>query len=204
MDGAPSTDNLTLWVLLVLTVFVSAQAFFVMGLTRTIALIRLRLGPEARPAGLLQEGGTAPDLRRTDSRTNEPVRLDEILSGGRAAVVAFVSPTCSACVNHLPRLNALAEHHADVAFIAVVEEGNGFDFAADLSPAIKMVTDSGRLLQAAFDVRLFPHLAVIDGEGRLVAQGVSDAGELEPLLQTLRVSTAAHRNGSSPSDDDVR
>ncbi len=66
---------------------------------------------------------------------------------------------------------------------------NGFDFQADLSPEIQVVEDTDRLLQAAFDVKIFPHVTVIDRTGKLAAQGVSELGDLAPLLMTLREQT---------------
>ncbi len=167
------------------TVLLITLVFLLIGLTYNLTSIRVRLGPEARPSSLLQVGAAAPELRGREARSHRPVVLNDISRGGRVSVAAFLSPTCGACINEVPRLNSLAEEHPDVAFIAVIEAGDGFDFEADLVSEIHVVQDTDRLLQAAFDVKIFPHLAVIDRAGKLAAQGVAELRDLEPMLRTL-------------------
>ncbi len=184
--------NVEFWWELVQTVLLVGFVFLLAGLTYNVASIRARIGPEARSTSLLKVGAAAPELRRDEARTKRPVVLAEIAGGGQVSVVAFLSPTCSACINDVPHLNALAETQPDVAFIAVIEVGDGFNFQADLSPAIRVVADTDRLLQAAFDVQLFPHISVVDFEGRLAAHAVSDVRGLEPLLRGLAGSVPAN------------
>ncbi len=166
------------------TVLLTTLVFLLIGLTYNLASIRVRLGPEARPSSLLQVGAAAPELREREARSHRPVVLNDISRSRRVSVAAFLSPTCGACINDVPRLNALVESHSDVAFIAVIEAGDGFDFEADLVPEIQVVPDTDRLLQAAFDVKIFPHLAVIDRAGKHATQGVTELRELAPLLRT--------------------
>lgn len=168
------------------SVAIVAIAFLLVGLTYNLSLIRSRLGPERKPTSLLGVGVPAPALRRADARTNATVDLEDLARQGRPAVVLFLSPTCSACIRHVPGLNALAERSSDVAFVAVVEDGAGFDFAADLSHALRLVVDTDRRLQAAFDVHMFPHVAVVDRDGRLAAQAVSEIEDIPHLLGELR------------------
>jgi len=167
------------------TVILLGLVFLLVGLTYTVASIRVRLGPETRPSSLLQAGAAAPQLRGSEARSGQAVVLEDLARSGRATVVAFLSPTCGACVNEVPKLNALADGNPGVAFIAVIEEGNGFDFQSDLSRSIHVIADSDRLLQAAFDVKMFPHLAVIDGSGTLAATAVERLSDVAAILQPM-------------------
>ncbi len=173
------------------TVLLITLVFLLIGLTYNLASIRVRLGPEARPSSRLQVGAAAPELRGREAGTHRPVVLNDISRGGRVSVAAFLSPTCGACINDVPKLNALAESHPDVAFIAVIEVGDGFDFEADLSSEIQVVVDTDRLLQVAFDVKIFPHVAVIDRAGKLAAQGDTELRDVASLLRTSIESSQA-------------
>ena len=179
MSGLPIAWELVQSVLLV------GSALLLAGLTYNLASILRRIGPESPPDSLLRLGAAAPELRSRDVRTGQPIVLAELSRAGCPALVAFLSPGCKTCVQEVSELNKLAAKDTDLGIIAVIADGTGFDFEAELSREVGVVTDPDNLLHAAFDVRMRPHLTVIDREGRLIGQGARELQELEPVLALL-------------------
>ncbi len=170
------------------------------GVTSITAAIRERLGPELPPSRPLEPGAVAPEQLEQDVRNGKLVSLAERVEGVRFTVVVFLSPTCRACIDDVPALNALTERLDDTRFVAVIEAADGFNFAADLSPALNVVGDRDRQLQAAFGVARFPHGVIIDGDGRIVAHSLADVRDIDQLIEAARDTASGLRAG--PEEDD--
>ncbi len=162
-------------------------------LARALPFVEVGLGAgaEARRAPAAHEIG--------DDRHGETVNLAERVDGVRFGVVVFLSPTCRACIDDAPILNALAERRRDARFVAVIEDADGFDFAADLSPTLHVVVDRDRRLQSAFDVRGFPYAVVVDSDGRIAANAIAGVRDIESRLQVIR--RVAEDTPARPEDD---
>ncbi len=100
-----------LWVVqsILLWIVVAGLALLQLGILRQLGLIQLRLGTD--PGALitnegLPRGVEAPDFTATDVRSLTPVHLRALQ--GRPKVLIFLSPTCLACKELIPHLNAVA------------------------------------------------------------------------------------------------
>jgi thiol-disulfide isomerase/thioredoxin len=166
------------WAVILLT------AAMVAGLVYLTADIRRRLGPDQGPLVPnhgLGTGEQAPTIEGTDARSGEPRVWSP--TRGRAAVVAFLSPTCAPCVALVPDLNRLARSHRDLPVLAVVLPGEGVDYGATLDGAILVIRDTGGHAHRAYLVSRTPLVSAISPEGTVEMRTVSN--DLIGLEDTL-------------------
>ena len=141
---------------------------------------RLNLGVLVPDDGL-DVGTAAPDFSGTDLRGQGTVRFPDHL--GKSAVLAFLSPVCRPCVDLVPSLNELADRERATQLIAVIEDGDGFDFAQALSQAITVVADRGGAIQRLYQVRRSPFVYVIDEKGAVRFRSIPNTRlDLEDML----------------------
>lgn len=146
-------------------------------------LVTLSLALPAAAAGL-DVGDRAPDLLLTEAGSGRGVRLQDVVSGHRYTVVAFVSTRCD--VADLLD-DALRDARAqlptdDVAVLAVHSSADeetamiaGRAIAAHTGvPALR---DRDATAANAFGVRHAPEYFVLDDDGRVVHHGVLATSE---------------------------
>lgn len=172
-------------VLVLLAVFVIAEAVAVLVLARAIGLLYVRLGPAPGP---LQSGdgialyGEVPPVTGFDMRAGRPVTLD--IRTGRWGLL-FVSPTCGTCrelVRDAGRVDREAAWGARLLVVARGTHDQNHLFAR-LAPQLAVLSDPLGETSAAFRVESTPFgMLVIDG--RVTAKGiVNHRDHLEALLE---------------------
>jgi thiol-disulfide isomerase/thioredoxin len=174
----------------VLFVAVVVNSAMLLGVLYLLAIIRRRLGPDPGPlvpADGLPIGHEAPPLSAPEARTGRMVHLTDFR--GREAVVAFLSPTCTPCVDLADHLNHLANVRRDVAVIIVVAAGEGFDYAAGLGKRVLVIADRAGDMQVVYEVKRMPLVYVVDARGYVAIRVVPrDLTDLEDMLDRIAVA----------------
>jgi methylamine dehydrogenase accessory protein MauD len=161
-------------------------------LAREIGLLHRRLPPVGArgSADGPAVGKHAPSFEEV-SVTGEPVTLAG--SVGKATLIVFVSPSCSACNDLAPSLRTIARTERDHLMTVVISSG-------DL-PAAKEFGHKYRLggvalvaseeLGVAWGVNITPYAFAIDATGMVIAKGlVNHIEHLDSLVDTLRFDHA--------------
>ena len=183
------------WAFGLLVAAVVVIGLMVIGLFALIADINRRLGPDRGPLVPdegLEAGTDAPEFAAAEARSGASVRLSDFR--GRHVVVAFLSPSCGPCVRLAPEIDRLARLRHDMPIVVVATRGPGFDFAREMSTAIRVVLDPDHTIETAFQVRWKPTVYVIDPEQKVALRTISNTlTDLEDMLDGI-----AHAQGGAP------
>ena len=184
------------WAVILLT------AAMVAGLVYLTADLRRRLGPDQGPLvpnDGLAIGEPAPSIVGTNARSGELQMWSPV--SGRAAVLAFVSPTCAPCKSLAPNLSRLARSRRDVSVVAVVLPGEGVDYGATLDTSILVVRATGGRAQRDYMVPRTPLVFAIGHDGTVARRTVSN--DLIALKDALDGFGEAQGNRPRvPAEDD--
>lgn len=194
--------QLTWWDVLVgvLWGFVLLEGLLLLGVLRQLGVLHRRIdaleAEENRPKGL-GSGTSAPDFtlpRLGGGRCS----LREFR--GRSVLVAFVHPTCQACLALLPHLDAVGERAGPGRTpVLIVSEG---DRSVNERLYAELRLQAPMLLQAAsevadrFRVPYTPYVYALDAFGVVRGHGVVNTGKQLRRLVTLVEETEAGRSES--------
>jgi len=118
MNGIWLVSYLALWVLVIILTII------VLGLTRQLGLIYLRLGPEQNLLSTkegLELGTAVPAFEAEDVIHNHKVTQEDWK--GVATVLLFVSPTCSPCHELMPHLKEFHQSRNGKNNLVIVSQG---------------------------------------------------------------------------------
>jgi len=118
----------------------------------------------------LADGALAPPLQLLRIGPSGPAGPPVSFTPGRVAVVDFWATWCSPCLTGMPKLDAFARRHPEVAVFAINLDDAGaarelFDAAGY---ALTLLADDGVASQR-YGVTSIPHTVVIDRAGRVRA-----------------------------------
>jgi methylamine dehydrogenase accessory protein MauD len=173
--------------IIALWVFTLGIAALLAGALRQLGLIQLRLGPD--PGVLitdqgLDRGTQAPDFEATDAESGEPVRFYDLPR--RERILAFVSPSCTACQPFLEGLNEMIATHGDELDVVVVcrDQREGcLRFGYRNSLKARLLADPSETSQEAYGITMTPFVFLLDEERRVLMRGVAnDWRALEALI----------------------
>ena len=137
---------------------------------------------------VLQVGAPAPDFESVDAE-GRPLRLADFR--GQVVLLDFWGFWCAPCRREIPRLRALVERHAGRPFALV-----GVATDEDREQHLRLAREHGVTwrsawqgstsgpISAAYGVRTYPTMHVIDAAGRLRAVGVQ-GGRAEAVVDEL-------------------
>lgn len=163
-------SNVLLWVLVLLNILLS------WGIIRRMREFDRRIASVAT-AGLpmmsgLEPGTAAPDFS-VGTPAGDTVTRAQLLQG--ETVLAFFSPTCDACVEHLPQVRRYATdtRPADTRLVAVVdgEPAEGRTFIENLEgvASVTFADPAANPIVRDYQVGAFPSYYVIAADGRVRA-----------------------------------
>lgn len=141
----------------------------------------------AGPGGL-EIGDTAPPFAAIDA-SGSTVRLDD--TRGKRRLLAFVSPTCSACADTIEALNAGMSEYPDLSMLVI----GGPDSQANQSYAIEhgarmtILTAASSLGRDSYRIPGVPFVYVLNAASVIVAKGIVNGKE--DLGRLLIPSTAS-------------
>ncbi|MFN7021348.1 MAG: thioredoxin family protein [Phycisphaerales bacterium] len=141
----------------------------------------------ATPSTMLPLGTPAPDFTLTDTRTGQPVRLNDLRKGKKAAVVMFLCNHCPFVKHVRAELAALARDYASkgVAFVGI--SSNSVEtHPADSPDLMKREAleagytfpycyDESQEVAKAYRAACTPDFFVFDAAGLLAYRGQLDA-----------------------------
>ena len=143
----------------------------------------------------LSLGTQAPDFLATDYE-GKTVSLAE--TDGKWRVLAFVSPTCSACENTLNALGNLWEEQQDIGVVVVggADRKVNQEYAAEHDTRIPVWTVASKVVKDLYLVQGIPFAFILDRNGVILAKGVLNTQEhiqqlLEEAHAPVRVSQAS-------------
>lgn len=111
--------------------------------------------------------------------TGEPVSLSGALAGQQAALVVFWSGVCSHCQRYDGYLNDFAEHHPEIALLAIAcREGEDLEAVRQTAVArqlrFPLLLDADRSLTHAWQVHQTPRVFLLSPELDVVYRGAID------------------------------
>ncbi len=165
-------------------------------LSAVLCLAALGAPPRAMAAG--PAVGDIPPSAVGQDAAGAPVNLSAFR--GKVVVVSFWTSACAYCLKEVPTLDnvqkQLGPYGLQVVAVNVNDEGK--DYAAMLRQmrgfALTLAHDPGTSVAAAWNVRIFPNLWILDPDGRVVAHHegyLEDA--LPAILAEIQRTLAAHQ-----------
>jgi thiol-disulfide isomerase/thioredoxin len=147
------------WIIVVVLVILVA------GFVDKTAEFHRRLGPD--PSALLTSralavGALVPEVRTRDVRSGDQIVLPE--RGVTRRIVVFLSPSCSACVDAIPQLNAL-QAKASEPIVVVTRDAPQAQFGERLDRRIALIDDPDNAVERQFRVPVTPYVYLIDDAG---------------------------------------
>jgi thiol-disulfide isomerase/thioredoxin len=126
----------------------------------------------------MTSGDRAPALALAQIGPGGALGAKVALAPGKITVIDFWATWCRPCLRALPRVDAFARRHPDVAVIAVAmdEPADARALFDEQHYAPVLVADDGET-SARYGVATIPHTVVIDREGRV--RKVSRGAELD-------------------------
>jgi len=181
VDRIGVVSNIALWIVALI------QGCVLVLLVRQVGMLHLRLQPAgARTTNVGPEiGMTLPEIQADDIHGN----LVPIISYGRARLLFFIAPPCTACTELLPAAKTIARSERgrfDVVFITAFEdEAVNRTYVAQQGLADWPYVASAHLAQE-YGVLGTPYALAIDADGIVRAKGIVNHIEhLESLVEAL-------------------
>jgi len=157
------------------------------GLVYVVTDLRRRVGTGVGPLipnDGLEIGVPAPALMAPDARNGATVSV--VKMDDRPTVVTFLSPSCRPCVELVPHLNRVAERERRTHFVAVVQGGQGFEYASGLAKRITVIPDTGGELTRMYQVNRTPLVYVVDRESKIAMRAVPNTVlDLDHILEGI-------------------
>jgi len=135
----------------------------------------------------LEIGTKAPEFELTGI-TGQTHTLASLLAPGKTLMLLFSSPHCQYCVQLLPDIGKWMREEREWLQIALISRGTaeenrekvqGFGIDEVLLQKASEVAD-------AYDSSSNPSAVLIDGEGKIVSQLITNSGEVRKLVETRR------------------
>jgi methylamine dehydrogenase accessory protein MauD len=172
-----------------------ALAVILLACVRQLGVLHQRLAP----AGALMTsqgikvGARAPELKLKALDGTE-VAIAGAGPGNRSTLIMFVSPDCPVCASLLPALISIGKQETDWLRIVFASDGAAADHSAfwrdkglDAFPYV-VSTELG----LTFHVAKLPHGVLLDEQGVLVSQGLTNSREhVESLFEAKRLKVAS-------------
>lgn len=144
--------------------------------------------PEAvRP---MQNGDRAPlfalPLVGPDGELGAPVALGSLTH--KVVVLDFWATWCAPCLASMPRLDAYARQHPEVAVLAINTDDprEARAIFTEKRYALELLEDSEGIVGREYRVETIPHTVVIDGEGRIRAVLHGGGHDLASVVEKIR------------------
>lgn len=183
MTGWWAASYLVLWVVVVM------MLALLLGSMRELALLRRGRPPPRRrersdPNGP-DRGTPIPDLTFEAANGFGSVGLRE--AGGKAVLLAFLTPTCEGCQLAVDSLNALARGPGERLAVRVVLSGSETatrSFLKLFPLHVPVILDENYALSGNFGIHITPSGLVYDESGLLIRSGtISEPEELATLVE---------------------
>lgn len=188
--------NTTLIVILLLQwVLLLGLSLLLLAVVRQIGVLHQRI----QPAGALtisqgvKAGERAPELR-LKTLDGEMLVLGGEQRSSRSTLIMFVAPDCPVCAMLIPAVKAIAAQEAGWLRVVFASDGDAaqhriFRQQKGLSGYPYVVSME---LGLAFEVAKLPYAVLLDENGVLVAQGLTNTREhLESLFEAKRMRVAS-------------
>jgi|GEM_PF-2887826 len=160
-------SGIWLWSMAALWLLVLVEAFLTFAVLRQLGLVSARL-PEPRPRGL-PAGTPAPAFTLVRPDGTERTLADLLETG---LLLAFVSPSCSACKTFVPVLNdfvralpSQASRPPAVAAVCTAAVDDCRHYTRDQPIVPEVLCDPGRATFSAYQLPGVPHVVAIDRAG---------------------------------------
>jgi hypothetical protein len=187
VSGIFYISYILLWVLCVI------QGTLLLLIYRHFGLIELSTAGSTERDGL-HVGSPVPPIISI-SVDNEPVNW--LPQAGRAYLLAFVSATCTPCMNILPTLYQLANASSELEVLLIVsgQREAAAQLTAGRTPplSLRCVVEGGSSVYKDFLVRVTPFAFVVGPDRRVRSKGLCDTpAKLERLLTNAGITPPAH------------
>ena len=131
--------------------------------------------------------GEVPQLNLPDLEGNQ----HSLNGGDRYTLLSFFFAECIPCIQEIPELNQLGKSRTDMSVIAITFDANleATDFIKKHGLTVPVVANAQEYIDA-LGVKVYPTLALISPDGRLVGTHVArsasgNGGEIQRWLQDL-------------------
>lgn len=164
----------------------------------SVLLCLAAIGACPRAAAAGPEVGDIPPAAVGQDAAGAPVNLSAFR--GKVVVVSFWTSACAYCLKEVPALDGVQKQLGPYGLqvVAVNVNDDGKDYAAMLRQmrgfGLTLAHDPGTSVAAAWNVRIFPNLWILDPEGRVVAHHegyLEDA--LPAILAEIQRTLVAHQ-----------
>lgn len=156
------------------------------------------VGPAQRSAKPGLQPGVGAPLFELPVLGGSTASLSELLDRGIPTVLVFASQTCAPCAQMLPELVRWSETLEERLAFALVESSVPdpealMDEIARHGTILTLV-DEGRLVAAAYQAEATPSAVVVGADGRIAANQVVGAGNIEGLVRSMLENPAGQRS----------
>ena len=182
-------SNVFLWLLLL------GMSLVIFALTRQIGVLYERVAPAGALAmnQKLEVGQDAPvlSLQTIDSRL---IDIGGVRHDGRSTLLFFASPDCPVCKTLLPAVKSAAKDEADWLNLLIASDGKQHAHATyveqqGLQHIPYLVSE---VLGRTYGVSKLPYAVLIDGAGKIAANGIVNSREhLDSLFEAKEHKVAS-------------
>lgn len=173
----PHAGSATQWVLIALAAIgLAGQGVWIA--THVDQIVPMQVG---KPAPLFQLPRVAED-----GSLGPQVSLASLK--GRVVVLDFWATWCGPCLASMPKLDAFAKAHPEIAVLAINTDDaqKGRALFKERGYALDLVADEDGAVGTMYRVQTIPHTVVVDPQGRIGAQ-LSGAGhDLEQVVKRIQ------------------
>ncbi|MFZ0870290.1 MAG: TlpA disulfide reductase family protein [Rhodanobacter sp.] len=147
--------------------------------------------PKPPPAGRSSNLTSGEKIPALDVTSLDGKRLTDKVFTNRVTLIDFFGVDCGACIDEIPVLNAFKATHGDVQTLAVTTDPAEYlgEFLQKWKFTWRVAPDAV-VFTHDFDIWFYPTLALVDGNGRLMA--ISSAHDLHKPGQPLTSDDIAH------------
>lgn len=174
-------------------IVIIALVVVVLALVRQVGILHQRVAPAG--ALMISEGvkigAPTPAMRLRTLDGQELVVGPD--AGGRSTLFMFVAPDCPVCAKLIPALTAIARQESSWLRVVFASDGKSADHAAFVRS--KGLDDFPYVVSAelglTFQVAKLPYGVLLDEQGVLLAQGLTNSREhVESLFEARRLGVA--------------
>lgn len=178
---------------------VALLGFLVVGLTRQVALLHIRLGPRGGllPSDLgIPVGSPAPAFEAPEIPSGRVAIFDP--EDGRETVIGFVRPDCRSCDELLTSIAGKPEIIRELNLILVSSENREQLQRLTERTGLAVLADESNEISSAYDVTAVPFLIRVTKEGIISHKGIANTvEELEVFSSTQLYEHETEREASS-------